>query len=175
MCLIGRVKPRLRSSARVLLWVGLAAWVAWADYLNAFDLSFPITYILPILFAANSGYRLTALFLSAALPMARSGLGWSHASTFGQDPLASGLIQSFVLALLAELAHRQSAELRALRTFLPICTGCRRIETAPQSWEPIEAYVRERTNVDFAPQTCPDCRESATGIALDRQLTTVGN
>jgi len=156
------VKPELRSTMRVALWVSLALWVVWADYLNAFDLSFPVTYILPILFAANSGYKRTALFLSVSLPMARSGLGWSHASMFGQDPLASGLIQSFVLALLAILVDRQSAELRSLRTFLPICACCRRIESAPHSWEPLEAYAKRHGNVDFSPQLCPECHSAGT-------------
>jgi len=52
-----------------------------------------------------------------------------------------------------------------LRGLLPICTKCKKIrdqngeEMDPRSWKSIEAYISEKTDVNFSHKLCPHCYE----------------
>lgn len=151
------VSPRLRSALCGGAWIGVSVWVVWADYLAAFEIPFPITYILPVLFAANSGYRLTAIAFSVGLPLTRFAFDQWGVWTSAHDPLVNCVIQSFVLAFIAFLVGRHSTELRALRALLPICGWCRRIRVDQRTWQSIEAYVTQHSHVQFTHGLCPEC------------------
>ena len=47
----------------------------------------------------------------------------------------------------------------ALAGLLPVCAGCKSIRGHDGAWEPMEAYLHERTGVDFTHGLCPCCRE----------------
>jgi PAS domain S-box-containing protein len=48
------------------------------------------------------------------------------------------------------------AEVNTLQGILPICASCKRIQSGDR-WEPVESYVRDRTNAEFSHGLCPDC------------------
>ena len=54
-------------------------------------------------------------------------------------------------------------EIRNLRGLLPICAYCKSIRNDTGSWQNIEAYVKEHTDVDFTHGVCPKC--------YDQQMT----
>src|SRR6185295_2719152 len=105
--LLASLSPRLRSALVGAMWMALSAWVVWADYLAAFEIPFPVTYILPVLFAANNGYRVLALALSIALPLTRLEFDRLGVWATAQNSLANCVIQIFVLASIAVLVYRQ--------------------------------------------------------------------
>jgi hypothetical protein len=67
-------------------------------------------------------------------------------------------------AEVAELAN--SFDLMAERTHLvitglvPICALCKRIRTDDDEWEPVEAFVRARSEAEFTHGMCPSCTET---------------
>jgi hypothetical protein len=48
-------------------------------------------------------------------------------------------------------------EIRTLSGLLPICSYCKKIKRGDDTWEPVEAYVRDRTDAEFSHGYCPDC------------------
>jgi two-component system, sensor histidine kinase len=67
-------------------------------------------------------------------------------------------------AEIVDLAH--SFDIMAERTQLvitglvPICALCKRIRTDDDDWEPVEAFVRARSQAEFTHGMCPDCTEA---------------
>lgn len=49
------------------------------------------------------------------------------------------------------------AEVRTLRTFLPICSYCKRIRDDENYWQSVEAYISTHTNTQFSHGICPSC------------------
>jgi PAS domain S-box-containing protein len=49
------------------------------------------------------------------------------------------------------------AGLNTLAGILSICASCKKIQTEGGDWQQIEAYVRERTRVEFSHGMCPKC------------------
>jgi PAS domain S-box-containing protein len=47
--------------------------------------------------------------------------------------------------------------IKVLRGLLPICSHCKKIRDDQGQWHMVEAYVQERTDVDFSHGICPDC------------------
>jgi hypothetical protein len=43
---------------------------------------------------------------------------------------------------------------------VPICALCKRIRTEADEWEPVEAFVRARSQAEFTHGMCPDCTET---------------
>ena len=61
----------------------------------------------------------------------------------------------------ANIQYLQAAldEVKALRGFINICAYCNKIRTE-DSWEEIEHYISEHTDVTFSHGVCPDCIKS---------------
>jgi len=49
------------------------------------------------------------------------------------------------------------AEVRQLRGILPICSYCKKIRNDSGSWQQIELYVGNHSEVEFSHGLCPDC------------------
>jgi hypothetical protein len=60
------------------------------------------------------------------------------------------------------------AELRALRSIVPVCPSCRKVRGSNESWQQLEAYVAQREDITFSPILCPDCLQGEFGAVLAR-------
>ena len=49
------------------------------------------------------------------------------------------------------------SELMDLRSVIPICANCKRIRNDEEYWEHVEAYFKNRLDLDFSHGICPDC------------------
>jgi PAS domain S-box-containing protein len=58
--------------------------------------------------------------------------------------------------LIAELQEALS-QVKTLSGLLPICASCKRIRDDQGAWQPVETYIRERSNAEFTHGLCPDC------------------
>jgi len=58
--------------------------------------------------------------------------------------------------LLGEL-QAALAEVRTLRSFLPICSYCKSIRDDENYWQSVEAYISKHTNTQFSHGICPAC------------------
>jgi hypothetical protein len=138
-----------------VLWVGVALWVIWADSLSGLPPLFPVTYLVPVILAANSGCLSIALLLAFVMPLARL----EQPGGLSENPQvwANALIHCFVLTFIAVLVYRQNREVRVLRGILRVCSFCKRIKSKDDSWQPIESYVSRHADVRFSHTFCPEC------------------
>jgi PAS domain S-box-containing protein len=49
------------------------------------------------------------------------------------------------------------AQVKTLRGFIPICSGCKKIRDDAGYWQAVEVYVRDHTEAEFSHGLCPDC------------------
>ncbi len=50
-------------------------------------------------------------------------------------------------------------KVKTLSGLLPTCASCRKIRNDKGEWEPMEIYIRERSEADFSHGICPECIE----------------
>jgi hypothetical protein len=146
---------RGRSAVLSVLWVGVALWVIWADSMSGLPPLFPVTYLVPVILAANSGCFSIALLLSFVMPLAR--LQGHDGLNDNPQVWANALIHCFVLAFIAMLVYRQQREVKVLRGILRVCSFCKRIKSGEETWQPIESYVTRHADVRFSHTFCPEC------------------
>ncbi len=53
--------------------------------------------------------------------------------------------------------ENSTKEIKTLRGFLPICANCKKIRDDKGYWTQIEAYISERSDVQFSHGLCLDC------------------
>ena len=55
------------------------------------------------------------------------------------------------------------SEIKQLKSFLPICSSCKKIRDDKGYWNKIEAYIQSHTDTVFSHGLCPDCGEKLYG------------
>lgn len=60
------------------------------------------------------------------------------------------------------VAEKEKAleEVRVLKGFLPICSGCKRIRDDEGNWSNIEDYITTHSEADFSHGMCPNCSKT---------------
>ena len=48
-------------------------------------------------------------------------------------------------------------QVQALSGLLPICSSCKKIRDEENHWQPLEVYIRDRSEAEFSHSLCPDC------------------
>jgi PAS domain S-box-containing protein len=61
------------------------------------------------------------------------------------------------------LRKQAEEEVRILRGILPICSFCKKIRDDKGSWEQLEAYISDHSQVLFSHGVCPKCEEKHFG------------
>ncbi len=61
------------------------------------------------------------------------------------------------------LRKAQEYEIKKLKGFLPICSGCKKIRDDEGYWKQVEVYVRDHSDADFTHSICPDCAKKIYG------------
>ena len=89
-------------------------------------------------------------------------VGWK-----GNDltvPIAMTLVRLAVVSVMGLWFARLSEHERQLHRYvvkleglLPICSHCKRIKNEAGAWEPIEAFISERSDAGFTHGLCPAC------------------
>jgi len=87
-----------------------------------------------------------------------------HLIVGGITGLVSGVLISLVM-LYARHLEQALSEIKILKSFLPICSSCRKIRTSEsnevkeETWESIESYISEHTTTKFSHGICPECKK----------------
>jgi PAS domain S-box-containing protein len=55
------------------------------------------------------------------------------------------------------------SEVKTLRSFLPICSRCKKIRDDKGYWNQIETYIHEHSGTEFSHGICPECMEAMYG------------
>jgi PAS domain S-box-containing protein len=51
------------------------------------------------------------------------------------------------------------AKVKTLSGLLPICASCKKIRDDKNNWQPLESFIKARSDADFSHGMCPDCME----------------
>jgi hypothetical protein len=89
---------------------------------------------------------------------------WIDARFFWEPIALAALALLLVLSITARrerrAADQSSASAGAVPSELvPICVRCKAVHDEDDRWEPIEAYLAQRTPDKFTRSLCPDCLE----------------
>ena len=93
------------------------------------------------------------------------------ATVFG-DLAAIALANSRSLDLLNEKNHeleRALAEIKTLRSILPICANCKQVRDEEGLWSRLETYVSTHTDTHFTHGLCPDCIQKLYPEIIEQQ------
>lgn len=87
-----------------------------------------------------------------------------HLIVGGITGLVSGVLIG-LLMLYARQLEQALSEIKILKSFLPICSSCKKIRTSEsseaneESWQSLESYITEYTTTKFSHGICPDCKK----------------
>ncbi|HUB68768.1 MAG TPA: hypothetical protein VL981_14890 [Candidatus Methylacidiphilales bacterium] len=153
---------------RAAFWtLGLSFIVLSLDYFTGPYIFFPIAFVFPV--ALMAWYRPCrwAILLGAFLCAIREGIAvqWLDETPYDISiVLINTLIYMSVLFIVAILISRVAQQQRALQVkvrmlegILPVCSFCKKIRDANDSWESLETYIGRRSEAQFSHTVCPDC------------------
>ena len=103
---------------------------------------------------------------------------------FDKEHLIVGGVTGFVsmvlfglLALYVGYLDNALRRIQTLEAILPICSNCKKIRKSDsdskknESWQPIEAYITEKTSAEFSHSVCPKCASKLYPQFYDRILS----
>ena len=156
--------PVGRIHARWWALVGVA--LIAADYAAGPDSQFPMLYAIPVSLAAWYSGRWPAIALAIAVPLFHVILvmtliqGTENAMLLATMTVARGAVILIMALWFARLAEHERQLLRyvvRLEGLLRICSVCKSIRNEQGVWEPLEAFISDRSDADFTHGLCPRC------------------
>lgn len=144
---------------------GLAILCLIVDYFIGPFIVFPIIFMLPVIVSAWFCRSWYAYSLAIIQPLVR--LGFYFSWPFQKhvvDSIVNTIIRIIVFSLFAYFVSRTARQARELarrvnllEDILPICNLCKKIRDEHGTWQPVETYVSNRSQVSFDQSLCPDC------------------
>ena len=170
---IRRINRFLESRSSIHVYVILSAVIMYLDYLTGRNIRLVYLMIIPAAAAVLKGHLNFAYMLSVILPLSRVFLfsSWGEAANI-QIGLINAVIRSFVNLFICfyfdrakkfmEIQSRIEIEsrdkhIRALEEILPICFSCKKIRNRHGIYEPVETYLKSRSDMVFTHTCCPEC------------------
>lgn len=98
-----------------------------------------------------------------AAPVHASNVIYSVARDFTDRKKAEDERDALVVRLQSAVA-----EVKTLRSILPICSYCRKIRDDENYWHSVESYIARHTETRFSHGICPSCLESEIRPQLER-------
>jgi hypothetical protein len=128
----------------------------------------PILFVLPV--AAASWYSgiIGGLALTIGLPLTRLIVEIDIPRPWTMiDSVINTIVLILTLSLISFLIdhiRRQSARIKILQGYLPICSFCKKIRTTDNIWEQMESYIKRHSQAEFTHSLCPECAKKHYGI-----------
>jgi len=147
-------------------WALVGAAVLVADAWVGPDSHFPMLYAVPVALAAWYSGRWPAIVLAIAVPLFHAGFvlvalqGTENALLLATMTVARGAVILVMALWFARLAEHERQLLRyvvKLEGLLRICSECKSIRNETGVWEPLEAFISDRSDTGFTHGLCPRC------------------
>jgi len=154
----GRVRP--------VWWVLIGVAFLAIDYLAGPESQFPVLYVIPVILAGWYSGRKPAAWLATAVPLFHLGVvlytlpPGRNTTLLAIMTVARGVVVLIMALWFARLAEHERQLLRyvvKLEGLLPICSMCKSIRNERGVWEPLEAFISQRSDADFTHGLCPNC------------------
>lgn len=68
-------------------------------------------------------------------------------------------IERLAAVQMATQSALDDALMQVIRGYLPICAWCKKIRSDDDAWQPLEAYVADRSGAQISHGICPQCEE----------------
>ncbi|MGL4422014.1 MAG: hypothetical protein ACRCZF_15205 [Gemmataceae bacterium] len=146
--------------------IGLSMLLVWLDYLTGPYILFPITFIFPVTLAGWQLGRSWGITFAIVLSLSRFIFiqFWDVPEFAGWVGVMNLFIRIVVLTIFAVMMDIIAVQHRVLRMrvsalegILPICMFCKKIRSDENTWQPIEAFISERSKAKFSHGFCQDC------------------
>jgi hypothetical protein len=156
--------PVGRIHARWWVLVGIA--LIAADYAIGPDSQSPMLYAIPVTLAAWYSGRWPAIALAIAVPLFHVVFvlialqGTESAMLLATMTVARSAVILVMALWFARLAEHERQVLRyvvKLEGLLRICSVCKSIRNETGGWEPLEAFISDRSDAGFTHGLCPRC------------------
>lgn len=151
-----------------LWWVAVGAGFIWFDYVGGPNSRYPVLYTIPVSVAAWYSGRRPAVALAVAVPLVHAvflvalwqppGSLTLLAMTLARG--AVGLVMALWVGRLAEHERQLHRYVERLEGLLPICSFCKSIRNDAGEWEPLEAFISQRSGAQFSHSFCPSCSKT---------------
>ena len=155
-----------------IYWIGISIVLLVADYFAGPFIQFPITYLIPIALASWYSGRRWGLGFSIIMPCVRLffnialwTIPWTIVEASVNCLIRIAVFSLFVILIdrTARETKRLSKEVNLLTGLLPICAICKKVRDDKDQWQPIEAYISQRSEASFSHGLCPECVEKHYG------------
>lgn len=149
--------------------VGLVVGILVLDMMMPLDLAAGMFYVALVMISLWSQKRSFTIFVAAACTaLIVMDFLYSPDQRNLQMAIADRALALFATlstAILALLLTRAQEDYEILRGLLPMCAGCKKIRD-DGSWQHLEQYVRDNSDVQFSRTLCPECRKKWTPRAV---------
>jgi hypothetical protein len=155
---VGRVRP--------IWWALIGVAVLAIDYAAGPDSQFPVLYVIPVILAAWYSGRKPAAWLAITVPLFHLVVvlftlpPGQNTTLLAVMTVARGVVVLIMALWFARLSEHERQLLRyvvKLEGLLPICSMCKSIRNEKGVWEPLEAFISQRSDADFTHGLCPHC------------------
>jgi len=153
-------------------WVPVAIALVAADYFIGPLSQFPVLYVIPVSLAAWYSGRWPAVALAIAVPffhlvyLLLAMQGTTDTMLLATMTVARGAVILVMALWFARLSEHERQLLRyvvKLEGLLRICSVCKSIRNERGVWEPLEAFITDRSEADFTHGLCPRCVARQSG------------
>lgn len=149
--------------------VGLVGGILVLDMMLPLDLVAGMFYVALVMISLWSQKRSFTVFVAAACTaLILMDFRYSSDERNLQMALADrglALFATWSTAILVLLLTKAQEDYEILRGLLPMCAGCKKIHDEG-SWQQLEQYIRDNSDVRFSRTLCPDCRKKWTPRAV---------
>ena len=152
-----------------LWWVPVAAALIWNDYAGGPNTQYPVLYVIPVSVAAWYSGRWAAVAMAVAVPLMHATFLvalWNPPEDLFRFVGPTVFRGAFILLMglwVARLSEHERAlhrYVQRLEGLLPICAFCKSIRNKAGQWEPMEAFISERSEAQFSHSFCPSCSKT---------------
>ncbi len=96
----------------------------------------------------------------SASVIAREGTRVLHCEQVCLEEMIAGnpaLAWELLRALSRRIRGIEEGMMEVLCGLLPICAACKKIRDEDDNWQPLEVFIRERSEAEFSHSICPEC------------------
>ncbi|MCU0608732.1 MAG: hypothetical protein MUF22_03060 [Chitinispirillaceae bacterium] len=161
------MKPNIKHSVVFFFSVAFCCLILVMEHLSGPFIRVPVLFVLPVLALSWFSSPLAGGLSGVIFPFVRLWIGWNVVKPWSNMDSAINtalIVVSLVsVSVIVWFVKRQQEQIKTLQGMLSICSFCKKIRAAEDSWEHLETYIAKHSEADFTHGICPACAEKEYG------------